>query len=50
MSRPLPEEPKPRLSSRRESVFEVDRLRSENTRLRETIDKQTVGIEEGYDE
>ena len=49
MSRPLPEEPKPRLSSRRESVSEVDRLRNENLRLRETIEKQTVGIEEEYD-
>ena len=45
VSRPLPEEPKPRLSSRRESVSEVDRLRNENLRLRETIEKQTKEIQ-----
>ena len=46
VSRPPPEEPQKRWSSHRDSLNEVDRLRSENTRLRETVDKQTVFVRE----
>ena len=50
VSRPLSEEPKPRLTSHRDSTFEVDRLRSENVRLRETVDRQTVSMAEESDQ